>query len=90
MPTGACAIHCRYCFRRHFPYHEHTGARANQAAIVEYLHAHPEVDEVIFSGGDPLILDDALLERWLTTLLECTSLKTVRFHTRLLTTLPAG
>ena len=55
--TGACAIHCRYCFRRHFPYREHSLARHLEAAVA-FIADHADVEEVILSGGDPLTLAD--------------------------------
>lgn len=88
VPTGACAIHCRYCFRRHFPYDDHRLSAQDQAAIVDYLQARPEINEVIFSGGDPLMLTDKHLARWLDILEPITSLRRIRFHTRLPIVLP--
>lgn len=88
VPTGACAIHCRYCFRRHFPYEGHRMGAQERAAIINYLHAHPEVNEVIFSGGDPLMLNDRTLNHWLTELAGISNLITVRFHSRLPVVLP--
>src|SRR5688500_6847491 len=60
LVTGACGVHCRYCFRRHFPYAEHT-ARTSRPRAVEHLARDPSLHEVILSGGDPLALADALL-----------------------------
>ena len=58
---GGCAINCRYCFRRHFPYQENTLTARDIDGLVSYLKAHPEVNEVILSGGDPLMADDQAL-----------------------------
>lgn len=88
VPTSACAIHCRYCFRRHFPYNDHRLSTQDQTHIVTYLSARPEINEVIFSGGDPLMLTDHHLQRWLTTLADIPSLTRVRFHSRLPVVLP--
>ncbi|WLD57707.1 EF-P beta-lysylation protein EpmB [Salinispirillum sp. LH 10-3-1] len=88
VPTGSCAIHCRYCFRRHFPYEGHRMGAKERAAILDYLSAHPEVNEVIFSGGDPLMLNDRSMQNWLTSLAGISSLTTVRFHSRLPIVLP--
>ena len=52
--TKACAIHCRYCFRRHFPYEDNQPSRAMWTEALNYLHQHTEINEVIYSGGDPL------------------------------------
>jgi EF-P beta-lysylation protein EpmB len=81
--TGACAIHCRYCFRRHFPYGDENPARNHWQGALDYLQAHPEVDELILSGGDPLMLDTPQLERLSTRLAELPQLKRLRLHTRL-------
>jgi EF-P beta-lysylation protein EpmB len=86
--TGACAIHCRYCFRRHFPYGEENPARDNWQGAVDYLQAHPEVDELILSGGDPLLLDTPHLLRLGERLRQLPQLKRLRLHTRLPVVLP--
>lgn len=86
--TGACAIHCRYCFRRHFPYGEENPGRDNWAAVIDYLRAHPEVDELILSGGDPLLLDTPQLQRLTDKLQALPQLKRLRLHTRLPLVLP--
>ncbi|HBP67149.1 MAG TPA: EF-P beta-lysylation protein EpmB, partial [Alcanivorax sp.] len=58
--TGACAVHCRYCFRRHFPYQEHlSGGRWQQA--LDWLARRTDINEVILSGGDPLTLSNRRL-----------------------------
>lgn len=88
VPTSACAIHCRYCFRRHFPYAEHRLSPEARDRIVDYLRRHPEVNEVIFSGGDPLMLTDRHLAGWLDALESVPSLSRVRFHSRLPVVLP--
>ena len=62
ITTGACAVHCRYCFRRHFPYPEQSLLRHWQSALAT-LHDLPEVSELILSGGDPLSLGDERLEQ---------------------------
>ena len=54
--TGACAIHCRYCFRRHFPYADAAGN--NWDPVLQYLEKDTTVSEVILSGGDPLTVSD--------------------------------
>ncbi len=86
--TGACAIHCRYCFRRHFPYSEENPAQNNWQSILDYLKTHPEVDELILSGGDPLLLDTARLRELGTRLHQIPQLKRLRIHTRLPVVLP--
>ena len=86
--TGACAIHCRYCFRRHYPYPGQSIGGARLQAAIEYLHQHPEIDEVILSGGDPLVLDDERLGELITSLQAVPSLGSLRIHTRLPVVLP--
>lgn len=86
--AGSCAINCRYCFRRHFPYADNRISRSHQTAIGKYLQAHPEVQEVILSGGDPLILPDRSLETVLEQFAEIPHLRLVRIHTRLPIVLP--
>jgi EF-P beta-lysylation protein EpmB len=89
LTTGACAIHCRYCFRRHFPYAgANPGKHAWQDAIA-YLSAHDDIDEVILSGGDPLVLDNAKLGRLLEALEQIPHLQWLRIHSRLPVVLPS-
>lgn len=87
--TGACAVHCRYCFRRHFPYNEQqaTGAKLDEA--LAWLAQRPDVDEVILSGGDPLSLSDRRLAELLTRLRAIRHLRRLRIHTRLPVVEPA-
>jgi EF-P beta-lysylation protein EpmB len=86
--TGACAVHCRYCFRRHFPYGEENPGRQNWQAAIQYLQHHPEVEELILSGGDPLMLDTSQLEQLCQRLRTLPRLKRLRLHTRLPVVLP--
>ncbi len=88
IATGACAVHCRYCFRRHFPYQEAgmTASRWN-TAFAE-LRADPTLREVIFSGGDPLVLGNRPLGRMVSDLSGLPQLRWLRFHTRLPLVLP--
>ncbi len=82
MPTGACAVHCRYCFRRHFPYQERGLLGSHWKQILAYIQSQPLVNEVIFSGGDPLLLSDALLERYFSELALLPQIKRIRCHSR--------
>jgi L-lysine 2,3-aminomutase len=86
--VGSCAIHCRYCFRRHFAYEDNRPGTQGLAAIYNYIRAHPKINEVILSGGDPLLANDALLKSVIQSLSEIPHLKRVRIHTRLITTIP--
>src|SRR5690606_38653003 len=56
VATGSCAVHCRYCFRRHFPYADEIAAANRWASTIDYLRGEPGIDELILSGGDPLSL----------------------------------
>ncbi len=80
LASGACAVHCRYCFRRHYPYHE-AGAGHWEAAL-EAIAADPTVEEVILSGGDPLSLTDGRLDTLLDRLEAIPHLQRLRLHTR--------
>jgi EF-P beta-lysylation protein EpmB len=87
--TGACAIHCRYCFRRHFSYGEANPAPGHWQPAIEYLAQHPDISELILSGGDPLTLTDARLHSLTGQLANLKHLRTLRIHTRLPVVLPA-
>ena len=86
--TGACAIHCRYCFRRHFPYAEANAAAAQWQAARDYVTTQPDVREVILSGGDPLTLSDRRLAEFVRALDGCAHVERLRLHTRLPVVLP--
>lgn len=86
--TGACAVHCRYCFRQHFDYGANTPASNQINDVIAYINQHPEVNEVIFSGGDPFSLSNRRLADWLTQLTTLKQIKTIRFHTRLPIVIP--
>jgi EF-P beta-lysylation protein EpmB len=88
MPTGACAIHCRYCFRRHFPYHDNNLGAEGLHAHIDYLQQNPEITEVILSGGDPLVINDSVLGRLCERLRALPQLKRLRIHSRLPIVLP--
>jgi len=86
--TGACAINCRYCFRRHFPYDDNTPGSTGWQKAVDYIAQDPSIVEVILSGGDPLLMKDAQLQLLLTQLEKISHLKLLRIHTRLPIVLP--
>lgn len=81
ITTPACAIHCRYCFRRHFPYQEQRASDHWQAAI-DYLRDHQEVEEVILSGGDPLSLNETRLSQLTEQLAQLPQIRRLRLHSR--------
>lgn len=88
ITTGSCAIHCRYCFRRHFPYAEETAASQHWAEAIAYLKADTSITELILSGGDPLSLATAKLEELTIAIRELPHIKRLRIHTRLPVVLP--
>jgi EF-P beta-lysylation protein EpmB len=87
--TGTCAINCRYCFRRNFPYSELQLGKQNENAGIQYIQENPDISEVILSGGDPLLLSDARLAKLFAQLSTIEHLKRIRIHTRLPIVLPA-
>lgn len=87
--AGNCAVNCRYCFRRHFPYQENQISPAKWQAILEYISQHKQINEVIFSGGDPLLVANTKLQYYFESLAEINHIKTLRFHTRIPIVLPA-
>lgn len=86
--TSACAVHCRYCFRRHFPYSENNPGTAGWDRIVNYISEHMEINEVILSGGDPLAVSDKLLTLFTHKLGKIKHIKRLRIHSRLPIVLP--
>jgi EF-P beta-lysylation protein EpmB len=88
ITTGACAIHCRYCFRRHFPYADQIAAQKTWKPALAYLSEDTSVRELILSGGDPLSLDDAKLADLITRLDPIRHLQRLRIHTRMPVVLP--
>ncbi|WP_072570248.1 EF-P beta-lysylation protein EpmB [Enterobacter sp. SA187] len=89
LVKGGCAVNCRYCFRRHFPYADNQGNKRNWQAALDYIALHPELDEIIFSGGDPLMAKDHELD-WLIGELEAIPhIKRLRIHSRLPVVIPA-
>ena len=88
ITTGACAIHCRYCFRRHYPYSESPRSPEAWQPALEQIAADPTIDEVILSGGDPLTLVDAHLAELARRIAEIDHVKRLRVHTRLPIVIP--
>ncbi|MCH9663250.1 MAG: EF-P beta-lysylation protein EpmB [Gammaproteobacteria bacterium] len=79
---GACAIHCRYCFRRHFPYGAHHAGGDKWPQVLAALADDSRISEVILSGGDPLMHTDSVIARQITDLAQIAHVHTVRLHTR--------
>ncbi|TQT69190.1 KamA family radical SAM protein, partial [Xanthomonas perforans] len=88
IATGSCAVHCRYCFRRHFPYAEETAARDGWREAVTAIAADPGIEEVLLSGGDPLSLATPKLVELTDALAAIPHLKRLRIHSRLPIVLP--
>ncbi|MBI1345614.1 EF-P beta-lysylation protein EpmB [bacterium] len=89
ITTGACAIHCRYCFRRHYPYAEEPRQLADWEPAFQAIEDDASLQEVLLSGGDPLMLTDARLSAFLDRLETIPHLKRLRIHTRLPIVLPS-
>jgi EF-P beta-lysylation protein EpmB len=89
LVRGGCAVNCRYCFRRHFPYSDNHLNKQQWQQALNYIIANPQIDEVIYSGGDPLMAKDDFLA-WLTTQIEAIPhIKRLRIHTRLPVVIPS-
>lgn len=88
ITTGACGVHCRYCFRRHFPYSNSNSARDHWSEAINDILLDTSVNEVILSGGDPLCLSDDRLATLMGLLNNIPHVKRIRFHTRLPVVLP--
>ncbi|WP_322522135.1 EF-P beta-lysylation protein EpmB [Guyparkeria halophila] len=86
--TGACAVHCRYCFRRHFPYGDQRLDEQALEQALAYLAADPEMTEVILSGGDPLVLSSRRLAAVVERLAALPHLRRLRIHSRIPTVSP--
>ena len=86
---SGCAVNCRYCFRRHFPYAENNINKSQFQEIVTYIQQHPDVNEVILSGGDPLMSKDKQLFELIDLLETLPQLTRLRFHTRLPVVIPS-
>lgn len=86
--SGSCAVNCRYCFRRAFPYNDN-GALKYWSRIVEYIREDSSITEVIFSGGDPLLIDDDRLNILIHDLELIPHVDTLRIHTRLPIVIPS-
>jgi EF-P beta-lysylation protein EpmB len=88
ITTAACAINCRYCFRRHFPYSDHQALKNEWADTLSGINADSSIHEVILSGGDPLTLSNARLKSLVQGLETIPHVRRLRIHTRLPVVLP--
>lgn len=89
ITTGACAIHCRYCFRQSFPYSGLPVTTEQWLKAMRAIQADSSISEVILSGGDPLVLTDGRLEKLIQELEQIPHLQRLRIHTRLPIVIPA-
>lgn len=83
ITTGACAVHCRYCFRRHFPYASSMPDKNKWQETLLSIQKDKSIHEVILSGGDPLMIPDDRLQTMCEDLVNILHVKTLRFHTRI-------
>ncbi len=88
VTTGACGVHCRYCFRRHFPYHEAPKSISGWQAAFQALEQDGSIEEILLSGGDPLTLVDRTLQSLVERLADIPHLKRLRIHTRMPVAIP--
>jgi len=89
IATGACAIHCRYCFRRHYPYGSKSVKNSDWLPILSHIRDNSTVHEVILSGGDPLNLSDSKLREFVQALEKIEHVHTLRIHTRTAVVIPS-
>lgn len=89
ITTSACAVHCRYCFRREFPYSEQTSEAPRFSEAIAAIAADPSIEEVLLSGGDPLSLSDARLTALTDALARIPHVRRLRVHTRQPVVLPS-
>jgi EF-P beta-lysylation protein EpmB len=88
IASGGCAIHCRYCFRRHFPYGQNQNSRMDWAGVLSSLAADASISEVILSGGDPLVLGDQQLAELVQLIAAIPHVRRLRIHSRLPVVIP--
>lgn len=88
-PTTICPVHCRYCFRKNELNHSEEIFQQDFIKTLSYLKDHPEITEIIFTGGDPLTLSNQRLENFLRSFAEIKTIKDIRFHSRYPVILPS-
>lgn len=86
--AGECAVHCRYCFRRHFPYNENRIGKKGWDRVLQYIRDDHSIAEVILSGGDPLLVSDSYLEKFVEELEAISHVQRLRIHSRLPIVIP--
>ncbi len=88
LTTPRCAIHCRFCFRRYRAFPEVLGNTGKEEEILRTLQEDGTIREVILSGGDPLVLADEILDRFLKRLVRIPTVRRIRIHTRVPVAIP--
>ncbi|AOE49285.1 EF-P beta-lysylation protein EpmB [Kangiella sediminilitoris] len=88
MLATACAVNCRYCFRREFPYANNNLGKSQWSSIINYLQSREEINEVILSGGDPLVATDDYLAEFIAKIETVEHIKRLRIHSRLPVVIP--
>jgi EF-P beta-lysylation protein EpmB len=88
ITTGACAVHCRYCFRQHFPYATESSLHQGWLRALEAIAQDTSINEVILSGGDPLMLSERQLSAFTDGLAQLPHVRRLRLHTRVPVVLP--
>jgi KamA family protein len=88
ITTGACAIHCRYCFRKAFPYDEQSLTPRHTKQLLQEITSDSSLSEIILSGGDPLSLSDDRLANLIQGIASIPHVRTLRIHTRLPVVIP--
>jgi len=86
--SGGCAVHCRYCFRRHFPYEDNRNSRRQWREALRYIESDDSVEEVILSGGDPLVATDAQLQELVGQIAAIPHVQRLRVHSRVPIVIP--
>tara|TARA_B110000503_G_scaffold32101_1_gene52055 strand:- start:632 stop:1651 length:1020 start_codon:yes stop_codon:yes gene_type:complete len=86
--SGGCAVNCRYCFRRHFPYSENQNSRQEWREAMQVISADDSIEEVILSGGDPLVATDEQLQQLVAQIAAIPHVRRLRIHSRLPVVIP--
>lgn len=89
ITTGACGIHCRYCFRREFPYSENSSRGDHLELALKYLRENDSIEEVLLSGGDPLTLTDDSVAKLMQQIESIPHVRRLRWHTRMPIVIPS-
>lgn len=89
ITTSGCAVNCRYCFRRHFPYSDNRNSLSDWQDSLRYIAANPDINEVILSGGDPLIATTEYISQLVDNIEKIPHITRLRIHSRVPIVLPA-